>query len=83
MQMEKLRQLEDEAALAELDWTIESDNDEETDQLDTVDDVDKVQPKDSLKPLLKDSESRKSEPPKAIMREMPDLTPEDYSTPWD
>jgi len=60
----ELRRLEDEATLAELDWKIERDFDEETGQLETVDDVDKLQPQDSLKPLPKESESRKSEPPK-------------------
>ena len=79
----ELRRLEDEAVLAELDWKIERDFDEETGQLETVDDVDKVQPQDNLKPLLKESESRRSKPPKPIMREMPGLTPVDYSTPYD
>ena len=79
----ELRRLEDEAVLAELDWKIERDFDEETGQLETVDGVDKVQPQDNLKPPLKESESRKSKPPEPTMREMPDLTPVDYSTPCD
>ena len=79
----ELRRLEDEAVLAELDWKIERDFDEETGQLETVDGVDKVQPQDNLKPPLKESESRKSKPPEPTMREMPDLTPVDHSTPCD
>ena len=81
--MRELRRLEDEAVLAELDWKIERDFDEETGQLETVDDVDKVQPQDNLKPLLKASESRSSKPPEPTKREMPDLSPVDYSTPCD
>ena len=76
----ELRRLEDEALLAELDWEIERDFDEETGQLETIDDVDKVQPQDNLKPLLKESESRNSKPPEPTMQELPDLTPVDYST---
>ena len=81
--MRELRRLEDEAVLAELDWKIKRDFDEETSQLETVDDVDKVQPQDNLKPLLKEPESRSSKPPEPTTREMPDLTPVDYSTPCD
>ena len=79
----ELRRLEDEAALAELDWKIERDFDEETGQLETVDDIDKVPSQDNLKPPLKESESSNSKPPEPTMREMPDLTPLDYPTPCD
>lgn len=79
----ELRLLEDDAVLAELDWKIEWDFDEETGQLETVDDVDKVQPQDNFKPLLKELEWRNSKPPEPTMREIPDFTPVDYSTPWD
>ena len=71
----ELRRLEDEVLLAELDWKIDR-----TSQLETIDDVDKVQPQDNLKPLLKELESRNSKPPEPTMREIPDLTPVDYST---
>lgn len=56
----ELRRLKDEAVLAELNWKIERDFDEETGQLETVDDVDKVPYQDNLEPLLKGSESRNS-----------------------
>ena len=86
----ELRRLKDEAVLAELNWKIERDFDEETGQLETVDDVDKVPYLGNLEPLLKGSESRNSKPPEPTLREMPDLTPVDYSTqcdklpvPWD
>jgi len=45
--------LEDETVLAELDWKIERDFDEETGQLVTVNDVGKLQPQTALSLSLK------------------------------
>ena len=78
----ELRRLEDEAALAELDWKIERDYDEETGQLDTVDEIDKTH-LDSSEALPKDSEPVKPELQKSTSRKIPGLSPVDHSTPSD
>ena len=63
----ELRRLEDEAALAKLDWKIERDYDEETGLLETVDEIEKTH-LDSCKGPPKGSESERQELPKSTPR---------------
>lgn len=63
----ELRRLEDEAVLAELDWKIERDYDEETGQLETVDEIEKTH-LNSCKGPPKGPESERQEPPKSVLR---------------
>ena len=81
----ELRRLEDEAALAELDWKIERDYDEETGKLETVDKIEKTH-LDSCKGPPKGSESERQELPKSTPRKTKKtlgISPVDHSTPSD
>lgn len=86
----ELRRLEEETVLAELDWKIERDYDEETGQVDGIDDetrqnyeVGKAPIQHHPGPPLEESEPRKSEIPSPTLRKASDFMPADYSTPLD
>lgn len=74
--------------MAELDWKIERDYDDETGLVNDVDDgvnqtykVEKTIPQHSHEHFLEESEPRKSEIPMLTLRKTSDLTPVDYPTP--